>query len=240
MDVIGFAGPMGSGKDTAASSIARRKATVIVALADPLKRMATEWFGIPHDNVWGTLEQKNAPLATPIDAQALAHAKTFADKLVALTRGEKSEAEVLAAMDAAFLPHLPIRTARKLMQEIGTGLGRSLSPDLWLMSLHDVLRALRHGAAYTRQGGIDLQRGALHTYDVTAVPDVRFPNEAKYIKEVLGGSVVWIESGARVARPEGFAHASEPTYEALAPWVTHVVKNETTVEDFEEALRVAV
>lgn len=56
--IIGFAGCAGAGKDTAADVLVRNFGFVKVALADPMKRAAREWFGWDEDVLWGSSDKR--------------------------------------------------------------------------------------------------------------------------------------------------------------------------------------
>lgn len=60
--VIGLAGPMGSGKSTAAKDLAKRAGFEILPFAEPLKRMLLA-LGVPHRNLYGSQREKAEPLA---------------------------------------------------------------------------------------------------------------------------------------------------------------------------------
>lgn len=60
--VLGFCGPEGAGKSTAAKLVCTSHRSVqIIPFAQPLKKML-EALGVPAENLYGTLEQKLAPL----------------------------------------------------------------------------------------------------------------------------------------------------------------------------------
>jgi hypothetical protein len=59
--VIGFTGPAGAGKSTAAGLLVRKWCASSLPFARPLKTMLTA-FGVPHENLYGTPEQKAEPL----------------------------------------------------------------------------------------------------------------------------------------------------------------------------------
>lgn len=99
---------------------------------------------------------------------------------------------------------------RALLQEWGTELRRQQDPDYWVKAW---------------------QRAA-ERFPRVVVPDVRFTNEAKAIRE-LGGTLV------KVVRPghEGDSHASESFASGWQEW-DHVFTNEGTIDDLQRALDV--
>jgi hypothetical protein len=59
--IIGLCGPEGAGKTTAGRIIVEQLGGTVIPFAQPLKRML-EALGVPPANLYGTLEQKLAPL----------------------------------------------------------------------------------------------------------------------------------------------------------------------------------
>lgn len=97
-------------------------------------------------------------------------------------------------------------TVRELLQKFGTEVCRAISPNLWvdvLMASYD--RGFKHYPDYARtMDGDRIAIGMAQVEPYWIVPDVRFPNEAKAIKE-HGGILL------RVNRDTGYndTHASE-------------------------------
>ena len=144
MFIIGFNGPIGSGKTATSNEIVSRSVAGVInapaykiALADPLKRLAMRWFG------WN---------------------------------GEKDEA------------------GRRLLQKLGTDVGRAYNTDIWVTYWRRMVEQVAQGCP----------TGLLILCD-----DVRFDNEAAAIKS-LGGVVVRLDN--RTTEPAGsnaLLHASE-------------------------------
>jgi len=59
--LIGLSGLAGSGKDTAASALVDEYDGVVVAFADPIKRVAADVYGFSEEQLWGPSEMRNAP-----------------------------------------------------------------------------------------------------------------------------------------------------------------------------------
>lgn len=247
MKVVAFAGRMASGKDTAARFVGQRKSSVEIALADELKRVAINLFGLTEEECFGPSASRNKEFATPKGADVLNDAgkKLFDGEHAALyTRSGLTAQYVAEKLHEVFLPELPLKTPRRILQVLGTEVFRSLYDLVWLEALHDTVRSVRYGSGYSKLKGLtgfgDMVAGLPTPKDFCLVTDARFPNEVKYLREKLGASIVWIEADARLpARPVG-EHSSEPQFHELATYVTHVVKNETTLEDFEGAIETLV
>lgn len=105
---------------------------------------------------------------------------------------------------------------RKMAQQLGTEWGRAIDPDFWLKIARTKVQVR--------------QRNGFHT----VVSDVRFPNEAAWIK--ANGGVVW-----KISRP-GIepvrAHASEALVDGL-PY-DYVINNRGSIEDLKPAVQAAL
>ena len=60
MNILGIAGQAGSGKDTVANLLVDNfpSKIVVIALADPLKRIVRTVFGFEHEQLWGPTERR--------------------------------------------------------------------------------------------------------------------------------------------------------------------------------------
>lgn len=97
-------------------------------------------------------------------------------------------------------------TMRELLQKFGTEVGRAISPNLWVdVLIASYRRGFQHYPDYAHtEDGNRIAIGMAQIEPHWIVPDVRFPNEAKAIKE-HGGILL------RVNRDTGYndTHASE-------------------------------
>lgn len=97
-------------------------------------------------------------------------------------------------------------TRRELLQKFGTEVGRAISPNLWVdVLMNSYRRGYQHYPDYAHtMDGDRIAIGMAQMEPYWIVPDVRFPNEAKAIKE-HGGILL------RVNRDTGYndTHASE-------------------------------
>lgn len=59
--ILGLCGSAGSGKDTCADFLATAHDWKKVALADPIKRAARDFFGWSEERLWGPSEERNKP-----------------------------------------------------------------------------------------------------------------------------------------------------------------------------------
>lgn len=98
---------------------------------------------------------------------------------------------------------------RKLLQQIGTDVGRTYDPDIWVNKLVD--RAINH-----------IRRGSF-----VVVDDVRFQNEIDAIRS-MGGLVVLLDPGKRKLDYSGEPHESEQPYSLS---VDHVVVTDKSPQE---------
>ena len=108
-------------------------------------------------------------------------------------------------------------TPRKALQTLGTEWGRALREDVWVDAL---LSRIERNAAHW------------HIPCVSVVTDLRFPNEARRIREA-GGLILRI-SGRN--GNVGTEHASEQNFSSgeLGAQVTHEIDNSGTLDDLRE------
>lgn len=241
MKVLAFAGRMGSGKNLAAQLVARRRSVVEIALADELKRVAIDLFKLTPAQCFGDSAARNVALKTPIGPNGIVLAESIlrcGRHKELFAKANVSVKTISVRLLEVFNQELPdgVKTPRRVLQLLGTEWGRSLYDAVWLEALHNAVRAVRYGANYdpvNGLSGLSPENGLPKSKEFVVVTDCRFPNEAKYLREQMGASVVWIDADARLPpRPEN-EHSSEPRLLDLAPYVSHIVKNETTVKDFE-------
>lgn len=93
-------------------------------------------------------------------------------------------------------------TGRLLLQLVGTEVCRAISPEFWVRSL-----AYRTGLEYEEEDATGLTPPLMRAdWDHLVITDVRFENEAQFIKKV-GGVMVFV---SRFPRSEGGdSHSSE-------------------------------
>ncbi len=100
---------------------------------------------------------------------------------------------------------------RELMQELGD-MGRRIQPDFWVRRVATRIAELPAGDS------------------VIVITDVRYPNEADWIR-ANGGAIVAIE---RDGTPEVRAHSSEEHFDELQP--EHRISNNGTTAELEAKL----
>ncbi len=203
----------GSGKDTAAEQLVKEHGFVAVALADPMKRFCMEMFDFTEEQLWGPSEDRNREdrrfprdvfredIVGVEDAMCLVAlekaanpGKTYTDQ--ELKRMEREYRRV----------HL---TPRHALQQLGTEWGRECYKELWVDYCLRVAKLLMtgpyiyhhtHGTLHVDQITPDIRRrfelgvGRVVACGGVVIPDLRFHNEAKKIRDA--GGQIW-----RVKRP---------------------------------------
>lgn len=168
MNIIGICGQKNSGKSTMARFIAELvPGTVEVALAEPLKRFCADVFGWGDDVLDGPSEMRERPD----------------------TRYPRGWSCPARGGEPAYL------TPRFALQRLGTQFGRVCYEDVWVdYALREAKKWLQVDGEYrTEDAGEYGQVGARAT--LVVIPDVRFVNEARKIREA--GGRVWRVSRAR-------------------------------------------
>lgn len=187
MMLIGLAGLARSGKDTAASVLARELGLYRYAFADPIKRMLEQVFG-----------------------------NNFVD-------GDRERIEPISGV-----------SYRKLMQTLGTEWGRNIQPDLWTRVAKAKWEWVKEGCPVDHSQSIlqNVVMGALDQHSGMVISDVRFDNEAEWIRSE-GGIIVHVDRpSAQKVGLEG--HASEQGLTMIHGDM--VVENLSTLEAYRSAL----
>lgn len=184
MMLIGLAGLARSGKDTAASVLARELGLYRYAFADPIKRMLEQVFG-----------------------------NNFVD-------GDRERIEPISGV-----------SYRKLMQTLGTEWGRNIQPDLWTRVAKAKWEWISE-AKPTHDWLAGQSLGLPMNFNGMVISDVRFDNEAEWIRSV-GGIIVHVDRpSAQKVGLEG--HASEQGLTMIHGDM--VVENLSTLEAYRSAL----
>ena len=192
MKLIGLSGAARSGKDTAGKYLIEQYDFKRYAFADPLKRAASEMFGLPLED--------------------------FHDD-------DKKE------VVNEFWNFSP----RQIAQLLGTECGRRVfRDDMWVKRAE--LAWLEHKEYienYTGGGWIEASG-----WGGMVVTDVRFPNEAEWIKEMGGITIHIVRPGATGNVGVGASHASELGYPDELKDIT--IYNNGTLKDLYHKLDKAI
>lgn len=123
---------------------------------------------------------------------------------------------------------------RKLMQTLGTEWGRAVHPDLWTRVAKAKWEWVKEGCPVDHSQGIleNVMMGALDQHNGMVISDVRFDNEAEWIRSE-GGIIIHVDrDSAEKVGVEG--HASEAGVTKIHGDL--VVENNSTLEAYHDAL----
>jgi len=234
---VAFAGRLNTGKDTAAEFILPYN-FVRVALADELKRLACRIFLIPSALCFGPSNLRNTELVDTSSRywegvhRRIDECENWINLLFESVVVSCEPVQALHEL-ATKLSELRTVTVRLVLQWLGTEWGRTVEDTVWIRAVMRASKVVCNtNVEYTPEKGLDYTKEvtALVPPRNTIMTDARFPNEAQAVIEA-GGEVYWIEAGTRVPAPIR-THASEPTFEELKPWITGVIMNDSTIEQF--------
>ena len=255
--IIGLCGVAGSGKSTVADFLVRDHGFVSIALADPIKRAAKDWFAFTDRQLWGPSEARNEPdrryLVNAGYADAVAEQKrayTFARQ-----NGNDASAEEHLRLARSYAKEAWL-TPRRALQVMGTEVGRSCYRNVWVEHAMRVANQLLR-KDYAQNEGVwryspyeglfrDKNRNYTGFPELDNLPlgvvisDVRFRNEVLAIRDV--GGEVW-----RLTRPssgltgDAAKHQSETEQNEIdSSLFGSFIDNRGTLEDLERATGDAV
>lgn len=218
--IIGISGLAGSGKDTAADFLVKDHNFVRLALADKLKRICKDVFDFSIEQLWGPSSARNKP-----DER--------------YKRGpcpqcnDDPEKRAMCEGSSLYL------TPRHALQQLGTEWGRACYDNVWiedgLRTAKLILEKSDRGTPrfhYDATEGLSLCRGYPCNLrsDGVVIPDIRFKNEMKAIKEA-GGHLIRMKRGIGLAG-EGSLHRSEAEQlEVPDEYFSAVIYNENLTLD---------
>lgn len=180
-------------------------------MTKPLLIGLTGYAGSGKDTVREILEHRH-------EIDGLAFADPIRDMLTALFDTCGVDTDWMTDRERKEKPIPEIGASyRTLAQQLGTEWGRAIDPDLWLKIAAAKIAMYRK---YDSKGVV--------------ISDVRFPNEAAWIK--AQGGVIWriIRPGVEPVR----AHASEDMIASL-PY-DYVIDNRSTIDNLIHATRAAL
>jgi hypothetical protein len=104
-------------------------------------------------------------------------------------------------------------TTRKILQELGTDFARKFDPHVWVKRVNDRIDALRNGQTDPLKRCFAPTHGCLKV----VVPDIRFPNEARDLKEKYNATLIRItRPDQHIGKdPESCTHASETNVDKI-------------------------
>lgn len=228
--IIGFSGLAGVGKDTCADFLGQNNNFIKLALADPIKRAAKEWWGFTPEQLWGPSEERN----TPDERYLLWEKGALGSTLGGWSDDGKRIDEPNPKEDQYLTP-------RYALQKIGTEVARAIDSDVWVRYTMRVAEALLQGTevpggtvwpGYSRECGLSRLLRSSPSCEGVAISDCRFRNELEAIKR--RGKIVRILRPGAGLQGEAGSHASETHLrEVDDSYFDYVIDNSGTLKDLE-------
>lgn len=209
--VIGIAGKKEAGKDTAAKVLIEDYGFRRAAFADSLKEMCAFAFGLSlydlHDPI-----KKETKFAAAYKADEAA--KLILVDLVKKAYFKAYKAQLTPEQETAIFSKfdgITFDTPRQLLQFVGTNVVREIvADDFWVRLFH-------------RQ---------ISEWGKVVITDMRFPNERKFVREVLNGKLVLI---CRDNENKKEVHSSETSLGAAEEY-DKVIQNIKSIKELQEAV----
>lgn len=237
--VIGLAGQSGVGKDEVGLFLQRTYNAATLGQADPIKYFLQAVFEFSNDQLWGDQKNEDDPrYSLDINDRLQRLEQNYRNAIspwmrnILPTLGTPEFDDARETFDDWFygvLRSLPGPVSpRKLLQKLGTEVGRAIDQDVWASYARRVGRKLLLGGyRYERESG--LMRSHLPPPDYVVTCDLRFLSEVLSIRENNGAVF-------KVSRPTtqvvGYAgHSSEAELGGIKDhFYTAVLQNTGTLE----------
>ena len=233
LPLIIVGGKAGVGKDTAAGIIGRKYGAVLIAQADPLKRLALWAMHFSQEQLWGPSEMRNAPdndkerildswqnskesKEAWLDDIGMYHPR-FADKLQ----------DWFNQYVATPLLKQGCITPRHVLQTLGTEFGRANRPDVWVSYAQDrAIYALANNQKYDREAGLSPKAVNEPVTGMAVITDGRFPNEIIATKRNGGFAFKITGPGETSLGGVAAQHASETEMDKIPGyWYDEIIYN---------------
>jgi hypothetical protein len=187
--------PMDFGGQSRPSDTEWLKAPVkagIYSMAEPLKRFCIDVLGLSEHQCYGTDAQKDTPTRYRWD--------TWPGVVCGLGDYMRLTSQPLypSWLDNVQYHAPGVMTAREVMQEVGSGIGRRMWSDLWVEA--------------------NMRRIATEKPDVALIDDVRFPNEVMAIQEA-GGKVLRLMRAPFKGKDEHVSEKALDHWERFDGWI---------------------
>lgn len=235
MKIIGFVGPKGSGKDTAADLLKEMgKARGKVSFAGPLKDMCAEVFDIPpnffHDpdlkeKPFTELENFGTPMK--LDRRTLRLLKKQCTARLPEVADPETGAMAynIDRVSVTGLEDRQLNTPREVLQVVATDFIRNKVYDEWHMR-----------AAFSEKALAKLESNKIY-----CVTDIRFPNEYEFLREKFGDAFecYYVERPEAEERLAKATHPSETEILKIKALLeeTNVLQNDGTIAEFKKKLK---
>lgn len=233
---ITLSGPKGTGKDELTEAF-RRRGFAVVALADPIKVIARDVWGCDPADLWGPSERREKVIPD-CWLWVCPRCKDWRGKVGGLAPTPGVLGAFCIACEAGLYSAIPL-TIRRLLQYLGTEVGRGIGEQTWVRALERTMAALdkphdfmvapwnqrdSQGTFWPAGDTVErtertldhyLPRLGTATLRGVVTPDCRFNNEARALPHVVGlrrEGVAW-----------GAEHASEVGVDSALFWKTEAI-----------------
>lgn len=245
--IILLTGNAGVGKDTVAELIRQNDDKIIsLAMADPIKRLASKMFNIPYNYLWGSSLQRSLP----IEGFEVGEANDVIDRVQldvyrlvnVIAKEDPTLYATFSPIDSLIKYVRNLKdfsrtnkvTTRYILQTLGTEWGRKqVHTDLWVLyAINTINRLLVGDCDYTSPGGTIHKDGCY--YNAGVITDGRFRNEILKAKNI-GCTIVNVTRSTElssIARSTGVpGHQSEVELDTVPPyWADYTLVNQNLSE----------
>ncbi len=228
--IIALSGFAGCGKDTVADFLVKNELAGKVALADPLKRIARDVYAFSDEQLWGPSEKRNE------QDERYPREHTFRYKGQLEMRLSPTCLCCGIQMGDETITKQCYLTPRYALQLLGSEWGRHCFEGTWAsMAVRTAKRLLEGGCYYDAKRGLQttsLVNGPnIGARTDVVIPDVRFKNEIRIIRDA-GGKVVRVRR-AGYDKP-AFEHPSETEQVTVSDEeFDYVLENSASLEQLE-------
>lgn len=219
--LLGVAGLAQSGKDTVADYLVKNYNFSKVALADPIKRAAMEWWDFSEEALWGVSDLRNEPdtrypLGYLIGSAVICTEEGLLNNQPGIITCRAADdcwcvkfdfgSSKFVCLESNLKLVTPFLTPRTCLQQIGTEGARTVDPKVWTrLGLKAAKQLLKGSCKYNRvKGNLESEENC----DGVAFSDVRFEDEVDEILDA-GGFVVRLKRPNTGLTGKAGEHSSE-------------------------------
>lgn len=233
MKIIGFVGPKGSGKDTAADLLDKAgRSKGKISFAGPLKEICAKIYNIP-------IQTLNDPV---LKEKKFVDMKNFGKPIILTSRSLKDIKKELQSRLKEYSPEDSIMKYNVDKVAINGIEGQSMESPRQLMQVvgTDFIRERVYGKWHMEAAFADENLAKLTKSGLYCVTDVRFPNELEFLQNKFGSSFECYY----VERPEAekilaaATHASETGVKLIREMLptANIIKNDGSLDDLKKKL----
>ncbi len=262
-EIVLLVGKAGSGKDTVAEHIVKRRNAVAIAQADPLKRFAMDVFEFTEHQLWGPSQARNqrdprfdwldaGPVMSPLALHQnfTQHAPRWLDENLPawFSSAQREDAAIklrvwFRGVVDTLLDEKGL-TPRGVLQTLGTEFGRAVCPTMWAdRAVETAKQLLSYPTQYHRVYGIRPHDKQWN--DLVVLTDGRFANELDIVHDAGGAAWGIQRPGSSLSSDAMNAGVAGHTSETSFDDIPHnsfdlVIVNDGTLADLYRRVDVAL